>query len=481
ADLLARCEQLGITRPQLDAFVEELAHARRGAGPLPTQRSTTGKPARLSRPRRRSAWVLGPSPKAPGSLRFCLPLSEGEREANIIAAAIGVTRIALVGELDELGVQVAQAYRPDSPWSTTAGSGKSETRAGARIGGVLEEAEKYAQERFTQVDLTGSYRDLTDRSPPAIDPSTLDLPYDSRYQPDLTIGWTRAFDLLGMTPCLVPSAAVIADRLPQDIYYSARRGEKIFSSSGLASGFTLEEALTHGLCELIERHALRMAELQLSNPGIPQPDVFSFVDLATAPASVQRLARKLTATGHTLRVLDITSEVQVPTFEARLYALDALRPFSASGTATHPNAEVALQMALLEAAQTKIGAVSGSREDLSIAARSLGRHERPRPFRPTSEVFWYGADPPLNPFSAITHFVSRDAYDDLRWVLAALARAGVTHVPAVDYSLPALAPMRAVRVLTPGLESANPFHTGLRARTLAIRDLLPRPREGARR
>jgi ribosomal protein S12 methylthiotransferase accessory factor len=117
--------------------------------------------------------------------------------------------------------------------------------------------------------------------------------------------------------------------------------------------------------------------------------------------------------------------------------------------------------------------VSGAREDLTIAARSLGRHERPRPYREECHTFWYGADPPLTAFSTIESFVAQDALADLRWVLEALRRAGVQRVAAVDYSLPELAPMRAVRVLTPGLESANPFHTGVRARVQALSDLLP--------
>lgn len=227
------------------------------------------------------------------------------------------------------------------------------------------------------------------------------------------------------------------------------------------------------MCEWIERHALRMAELQLSNPGLAARPPFAFVALASAPASVRRLARKLTATGYRLRVLDITSEVRVPSFEARLFETEGPAAFSAAGSACHPNAEVAMHMAMLEAAQTKLGNVSGAREDLTLAARSLGRHERPRPARDAAQTFWYGSDPPLKTFDTIRSFASRDALADLQFALGALRCAGVRRVPAIDYSLPELQPVRAVRVLVPGLESANPLFTGLRARTLAIRDLLP--------
>jgi ribosomal protein S12 methylthiotransferase accessory factor len=490
--LLVALAELGIGSDEVERFAEDLAHARRagrevllamaGKHPAEVQSKPAVKPRKRGAERQKptamdvARLVLKKSPKAPGSPRFCVSLKEGEKLATSVALSVGITRVALVGELDELSVQVSQAYRPDSPWSTTAGSGKSETRAGARIGGVLEEAEKFAQERFARVDATASYAALRARGAAVVDPRALDLPYDSRYHPDLELDWTLCHDLLADGPCFVPAALVISDRQKNDILYSARLGEKIFSSSGLASGFTLEEALTHALCEVIERHALRLAELDTSNPGTPFPAAYRFVDLDTAPPSVRRLAGKLTAPGHSLRVLDITSDVKVATFEARLYSFDSLKPFSATGTATHPNAEVAMHMALLEAAQSKIGTISGSREDLTIAARSLGRHERPRPFRNACEARWYGEDAPFKPFSAALSAAHRDARDDVRYVLERLRAAGVGQALAVDYTLPELRPMRAVRVLLPGLESANQFYTGPRARALAIADLLPRPR-----
>jgi ribosomal protein S12 methylthiotransferase accessory factor len=59
------------------------------------------------------------------------------------------------------------------------------------------------------------------------------------------------------------------------------------------------------------------------------------------------------------------------------------------------------------------------------------------------------------------------------FALEALRRAGFERVLAIDYSLPELAPIRAVRVLIPGIETANPFYTGPRAHAVALRDLLP--------
>ncbi|MEY4581003.1 MAG: hypothetical protein RL701_5706 [Pseudomonadota bacterium] len=472
--LLARLAGLGISHEQAGAFADELALVRNAA-------SFVVAPSRAALKRKKTAHeradtnrlLLKASPKAAGSQRFCLPMARAERIASRVARRIGITRVAMVGELDELAIQISQAYRPDSRWSTTAGSGKSETRSGARVGGIMEEAEKYSQDQFCRVDLHASFVALLRDGTRAVDPRDLDLPYDTRYDPQTALGWTRCFDLVNDEVCLVPAAMLTAQRLKADILYSERHGGKVFSSSGLASGFTLEEALLHATCEVVERHTLRMAELQLCNPGFAPPSSFEFVDLQSAPPSIRKLAKKLTAPGHQLRVLDITSDIAVPTFEARLFSLED-RPFVAPGYATHPNAEVAIYMAMLEAAQSKIGNVSGAREDLALAARSLGRHERPRPTRAVNELFWYGVDQREKAFSSLASFISRDALRDLKHVLQALRKAGVQRALAIDYSLPELAPVRAVRVLLPGLESANQFYTGPRARALAIQDMLPR-------
>jgi ribosomal protein S12 methylthiotransferase accessory factor len=481
SEAVRRQALLGVSEQELEQFVEELAYAWRGGVPLleaMAGKTPAARPASQSRKGRSRAkgLELRGSPKAPGSLRFSLPLGKAEAITRRVAKAIGVTRVSMIGELDDLGVRVSQAFRPHSPWSSTVGSGKGETRAGARVGGIMEEAEKYAQEKFRYEELTATYAELSRREP-TVDPATLDLPYDSRYHEHLEIGWTRCFELLGGGYCYLPSAAVDAARLKNDIYYSARRGKKIFTTNGLASGFTLEEALTHAACEFIERHATRIADLRIRNPATTDRPGYSFVDLNSAPASIRRLTRKLTSqSGYRLRVLDITSEVRVPTFEARLFIPTHPRVTNAVGTAAHPNPEVAIQMAMLEAAQTKTGSLAGAREDLTVMARSLGRHERPRPSLQAGELFFFGAEPEEKPFQDIQGLVSSDLREDLKYVLEALRNAGLSQVLALDYSVPELAPVRAARVIVPGLETINPFYTGPRARLTAIRDLLPRVR-----
>jgi ribosomal protein S12 methylthiotransferase accessory factor len=267
------------------------------------------------------------------------------------------------------------------------------------------------------------------------------------------------------------------ERLNNDVFYCPRLGGKIFSTSGLGSGFTLAEAIVDAGAEYIERHAYRLAEIQLDNPGGVERRRFYFVDEDSLPEAPARIVAKYRKAGMCVRILDITSDIAVPTFYARVYddLFHSYHSISSDGFACHPDPEVAITMALLEAAQTRCG-IAGGREDYSLHARSLGRHERPRTAIPRSQAFWFSNDRPIRPFEDIRGFRSRDIAQELEWMVDQVAEAGFPMFLVADYSIRRIAPAYAVRVLLPGLETTNPLFTGARARAAVIRDILPRGR-----
>jgi ribosomal protein S12 methylthiotransferase accessory factor len=292
------------------------------------------------------------------------------------------------------------------------------------------------------------------------------------------VDWAETEDLAGAGTVLVPTAVLVGGRLPGDLLYSPRLGGKVFSSSGLGSGFTLAEAATHAIAELVERHATRLAELELDNPGGVGCRTFRFADLESLPAVPLGIVEKYERGGMSVRLLDITSEVRAPTFYARLFE-DAFSggPSTVSdGFAAHPDPEVAATMALLEAAQTNAGYIAGGREDFSLQARSLGRHERPRTGRPAAHAFWFGNDRPTQAFDAVRGFVTGDIRDELRWMVGEIQAAGFGQVLLADLTLDKIAPAYAVRAVIPATETTNPLCTGDRGRATCIRDLLPRGR-----
>ena len=232
----------------------------------------------------------------------------------------------------------------------------------------------------------------------------------------------------------------------------------------------------HAAAECIERHAMRLVELELDNPGGIGVRQFWFVDQRSLTETPMRIVEKYKKAGMCVRILDMTSEIAVPTFYARVFddPFETESSMSSDGFACHPDPEVALTMALLEAAQTKAGVIAGGREDYSLQARSLGRHERPRTMVPKSQVFWFCDDRPVRSFQQTTGFVSRDILEELEWMVDRVRAAGFNQFLVVDYTMVRIRPACAVRVIIPGLETTNPLFTGARARATCIRDLLPR-------
>ncbi|MUL66709.1 hypothetical protein BOO86_19710 [Mycobacterium sp. CBMA 234] len=460
---------------QHDAFVETVAKARMSSRLVVnamTGTARTGDFVACVKPPLDPP--LQPCPKPQGEQRFCLPMSEALSHTDRLRQVVGITRVGMIGELADIyGVHITQAARPSGQWSSTYGSGKSLTAAGAIVGGVMEEVETWSQERFAPGDgqsVNGAYAEF-ERLGGFVDPATLDLPYDSCYRPDLPLDWVQCADLLNGGSVYVPADIVLMDRRKHDIAYSVRGGRKCLTTNGLASGFGREEALLHAVCEYVERHAARIADLYMANPGGLGCVPYKFVDISSMPHRLQDLADRLSDRGAgVVRVLNITSDVEIPTFQA-----SAIRDFiRADGYGTHPNPEVAIEMALLEAAQTIATNVAGGREDLAIHVRSLGRHERPAPVNMKDVWFWLDPDTVFEPIDFMPGFASDDVRDDLQWSLDRIRDAGVVTLPALDMTPPEIAPAHVVRVILPGLESNNPFYTGDRARLVLLRDLLPR-------
>lgn len=474
---LTKCwRQRGVDQETADAAINWLARARRAALPLAKTMRTSAALNDCADPPQNTSYTLERCFKPKGEPRFAWTIDRAEQAAQELARRIGVTRIGMIGELGEFvegsGVYIAQAARPGGAWSSSYGSGKSRSRAGAIVGSVVEELEKWAQEKFAPADeeiIFESFNELKTKRP-CVDPATLDLPFDTSYRPHQPIAWYPSNDLLSGETVLTPLDTLRVERGKRDICYTNRGARKHLATNGLGAGFSREEATLHAVCEVVERHAQRLAELFLSNPGGIGAHPYRFVDPRAFGTRIDELAEGIGSAVDTVRLLDITSDVEIPTFMATL-TRDYQR---AEGFGTHPNPAVAAEMALLEAAQTISSAVAGGREDLSINARSLGRHERPRPVGAQDSWFWMDPDTPLSDSPSFDGFVTDDVFEDVQWALGRVRAAGLDHLLAIDISPPEADPACVVRVQIPGLESNNAFYTGPRARLVLARPFLPR-------
>jgi ribosomal protein S12 methylthiotransferase accessory factor len=104
-----------------------------------------------------------------------------------------------------------------------------------------------------------SYRELATTGRPVLRPADHNIALLPQYHDDLPIYWVAGHDLLNDESVLVPHAAVCCAASP-----GAPPCYELTTSNGLASGNSLEEAICHALCELIERDAMTIAEVASS-------------------------------------------------------------------------------------------------------------------------------------------------------------------------------------------------------------------------
>ncbi|MEV4443791.1 YcaO-like family protein, partial [Streptomyces sp. NPDC049577] len=259
--------------------------------------------------------------------------------------------------------------------------------------------------------------------------------------------------------------------------YQARLHEqpcyRITTTNGLASGNSLEEAVCHALCELIERDSMTLAELasnyltqvlQDGGRGGPLADAAAVdrlrglhphLRLETAPPAVQELLGRFHAAGIEVRAVDITSDLGIPSFFA---ATREDIGFAVSqghgGYGTHPDAEVALLRALSECAQGRAVDIQAMREDISLPGQKVPKYElHVRRSASVDEHGW--AWEPAGRTVGMTEIPTRPGDDvraDIDLTLDRLRAAGLPRVIVVDLSPPRI-PVSVVRVMVPGLES----------------------------
>jgi ribosomal protein S12 methylthiotransferase accessory factor len=233
----------------------------------------------------------------------------------------------------------------------------------------------------------------------------------------------------------------------------------VVSSNGLASGNHLLEAISHAICEAVERDATALWYLADENTRAA-----TRVDLATVrdPAR-SAVLEQFERAGVGVGVWEITSDIGIPAFLCR--AVDAAdhalrrRCFN-EAMGCHPSRSIGLLRALVEAAQSRLTWIAGARDDCYpehyVAMRDADLNERQRDA--------LAAPGPRRPFAGPDW--QTDTFDaDLIWELERLRDAGIERVVVVDLTRPELR-IPVVRVVIPGLEGliAGGYVPGPRAR-----------------
>jgi ribosomal protein S12 methylthiotransferase accessory factor len=353
----------------------------------------------------------------------------------------GITRIADVTGLDVLGVPVCLGVRPEAR-SLVISVGKGLDLPSARAGALMEALECWYAE-FVEPDVRQT--PAVDLDGPAVDPATLpgalgafEAPAPAAEPRD----WLRGTEAGTERPVWVPFEVVSLD------YRCARLTDPWLArnSNGLASGTTRDEAVLHGLCEVIERDA---------EASWRTGDDSRRVDLATVTDErCLTLIALIRQAGLEPAVWDVTSDVEVPCFGCVIMpgpgAFGAEGGGVHDGFSCHPSAEFALAGALLEAIQKRLTYISGSRDD--VTRSELLRATSPQ----LAEQVWHEclAEQPNVPFPVSGPVPIGATAELVDRTLDALAKAGLAKPVVVDLQPDEDGPA-VVKTIVPGMDGPH--------------------------
>jgi ribosomal protein S12 methylthiotransferase accessory factor len=319
--------------------------------------------------------------------------------------------------------------------------GKGLDVTAARVSGVMENIEAFMAERITRPLLLGSVDDLRPAHP-LVDVDRLPRTTDSLYRPDFPILWIEGQELLTGTPRWVPYEMVhTAYTLPTP----TGTGCFLATSNGLASGNHFLEAVSHGICETVERDAAALHELRA-----PAEAALRRIDPRTVddPGCGEALGR-LGHAGMAVAIWDITTDIGIPAFKCLIgerHRHPAGARYGAEGMGCHPDRAVALLRALTEAAQSRLASISGARDE-PAGSEYPPELERELLRGQAADL----AGEAAGDFTAVPVFDGGSFDADVAWELTALGPAGINEVVAVDLTREEFG-IPVVRVIIPGLE-----------------------------
>ena len=349
-----------------------------------------------------------------------------------VAKKCGITRVADITGLDRLGIFVFSCIRPGAAdGAISVYNGKGMTESSARVSAIMEGIERYSAEINDRELVYERFSSLGEKK--AVNPSTLILP--AGVDPDSKIPWYQGFDIIAEEDVLVPAHSVF-----HPVPYGAVRFFRT-STNGIASGNTPEEAVLHGLCEVIERDAWSLAEAS----GFSGPVLKNITD-----PNLNKVISLFEDNGVEVTLRDITADNGIPTIAAVSDDVKLKDPsLLCIGMGTSLSPVVAALRAITEVAQSRATQIHGAREDTTDAdfRKKLGYDRTKR-----LNKKWFETSESKD-FSEMPMFESDDFLTDISYVSKKLQeKSGVSRIIVSDLSI-VDADIKVVRVVVPGLET----------------------------
>jgi YcaO-like protein with predicted kinase domain len=164
-------------------------------------------------------------------------------------------------------------------------------------------------------------------------------------------------------------------------------------------------------------------------------------------------------------IWDLTTDIGIPAFLAQIVdrSDDPARAlYACAGMGCHPTRRISLLRAMTEAAQGRLTAIAGSRDDLPRA-----EYERTRSVDALQQYRSMTSGYGTRDLRSVPDRESETFDDDLAWELDQLRAVGIQEVVAIDLTRREFG-IPVVRVVIPGLEGASMhanYAPGARAQT----------------
>lgn len=358
----------------------------------------------------------------------------------------GITRITEITHLDRVKIPVFSSIRPTAQsGGVSVYAGKGATVEQARASAMMEGFERYSAEKqdIDQEKISiSAYNEIKNES--VLNPNDLLLPksFENQNIEMQKLEWIEAEEIISECPILVPANAVFHPYIPNREIKPCAMAMFKGNTNGLASGNVIEEAVLHGIFEVVERDAWSIFELTKRNK--------KQIDLDTIEnETVSELVEKFTSQGIKIKLMDITADLKIPTIVAS--ADDTVLKDAALltlGVGTHLNPEIAAIRALSEVAQSRATQIHGTREDTVRAdfMRKAGYENMKR----TNKDYFVEEDEKIN-LSDIENKITGSIKRDIEVSIEEVQKAGLDKVIYYDLTREEIG-VNVARVIIPKAE-----------------------------
>jgi len=329
--------------------------------------------------------------------------------------------------------------------------GKGSTSEQGEASALMEAIERYSGiYQGNEIRVTRRFSDFAPGE--AILPNDVLLFSDAQYRRALAAA-SDVHHVTPMAPPFNPSAEIewspvwsLRDQrfkyLPTSFLYffyngdSAPAGRIHADSNGCAAGNTLEEAIVQGFLELIERDSY--AIWWYNRLRRPQVDLSQFDD-----SYIRDLQAQFAATGRRIWMLDVTSDLGIPSFVAISHATEGERELIEFGSGSHFDARIAALRSLTELNQFLSLGLTGGRDPGSAS------HDAADPLTLRGHPYLTPNDEPPLQLDLSAKFGSLDHREQVMACVNLVKQAGLDFL-VLDQTRPDIE-VPVVRVIVPGL------------------------------